>query len=327
MMLSRFPWTMYVSVTVSAFLIASGCASVKFYDMSDSKKPQDIGFEYYPAKTYLLVSKTDEGLSIAPLSIPDVTKPRSVRHQGGWGSVNFGFKTNHGMLTEFNSVTDSKGPETIGAIAGLIGTEPKLVAGLMQSGAAVVTEPEEEDETLKNMISEINVQLNASGFDSDTMKDIHVTIDEVAEPKSKIYSIGTSLQSIDQAPEHLKRIGKKLVELSNDLRDDITVSRTSAANPTLALKEIMTKLSDVRQTTRKQLPHLRVELASLEKIAAGPKEGGPHFDIAQRSQSELKSAIAKLRTFTEVAAPFGLYELRDEAGEVTFVKVPLELRP
>jgi hypothetical protein len=107
-------------------LFVTGCATINVFD----EKGEDIGIEFYPAKPYLLIESTKEGLQAKVITLPDVTRPHRIEHQGGIGAVEFSVQLSGGMLTSVNQKTDSKVPETITAFSSLVSSIGTLgVAG------------------------------------------------------------------------------------------------------------------------------------------------------------------------------------------------------
>jgi len=97
-----------------------GCAGVTFY--SDAGLTHRTGLKYYIAKPYLLVTRNgakDTPLKVDVIQLPDLENPNYAVYKPGWGTHEFALKVSNGILTEYNQKADSKGPETIGAIADL----------------------------------------------------------------------------------------------------------------------------------------------------------------------------------------------------------------
>lgn len=97
-----------------------GCAGVTFYSDADLK--HRTGIKYYIAKPYLLVTRNaakDTPLKVDVVQLPDVENPNYAVYKPGWGTHEFALKVSNGILTDYNQKADSKGPETIGAIADL----------------------------------------------------------------------------------------------------------------------------------------------------------------------------------------------------------------
>jgi hypothetical protein len=114
---------------VLAGLLAGGCANVevKHVPFDDTSN----GVHFYEPKPYLLVSKslkTDkDGKSLPPefsnqiIYLPNPKQRYAVKINPGWGTVDGSVKLVNGwMLDSLGSKMDSKIPETINAIAGLL---------------------------------------------------------------------------------------------------------------------------------------------------------------------------------------------------------------
>lgn len=104
------------------FILACGlasCAGVTIYD--DSTLTSKTGVRYYTSKPYILLTRTgkkDDPLQISVIYLPDTTKPQYATFKSGFGSAELSIKISNGSLSEFGGKGDSKGPETITALAG-----------------------------------------------------------------------------------------------------------------------------------------------------------------------------------------------------------------
>jgi hypothetical protein len=118
-------WT--TTLICSAFLI-SGCAEVQVKHVDD--KDSSDGVHFYEPRPYLLVSnqqKTDDKGNVQNqfsnqiIWLPDHSRRYVVKIKPGWGTVDGSVKLEDGwMLDTLGSKTDSKGPETVTAMAGLV---------------------------------------------------------------------------------------------------------------------------------------------------------------------------------------------------------------
>ena len=111
---------------VSAWVLVAtatsvACAGVKIY--SDPKLTSETGIVHYAPKPYLLVTRTgakDKPVDFSIIYLPDLEKPSFAKSKSGWGTSKLSLKLSNGILTEFGTESDSKGPETLTAAAGLI---------------------------------------------------------------------------------------------------------------------------------------------------------------------------------------------------------------
>lgn len=117
------------TVALAAFLLAglSGCAQVKVTHVADGDDSD--GVHFYEPRPYLLVGvqtvKDDKGEHTQYTSqiiwLPDHSRRYKVEIKPGWGTVDGSAKLSNGwMLTELGAKSDSKIPETLNAIAGLV---------------------------------------------------------------------------------------------------------------------------------------------------------------------------------------------------------------
>jgi len=95
-------------------LFLSGCAHLDFTDFTDGKE----GLTYYDPKPYLFVSTTKDCVSTATaVVLPE--KKKTAKFRTGYGSAELSINLSNGMITSVNQTTDTKIPETIGAITSL----------------------------------------------------------------------------------------------------------------------------------------------------------------------------------------------------------------
>jgi hypothetical protein len=126
---------------LSTILFAVGCAhvEVRHVDESDSSN----GVHFYEPRPYLLVGvqkkKDAKGTEANEFTsqiiwLPDHSRRYAVEVKPGWGTVDGSVKLTDGwMLTELGAKSDSKMPETISAIAGLV-KEAAAAAATPQQG-------------------------------------------------------------------------------------------------------------------------------------------------------------------------------------------------
>jgi len=280
----------YLSLQIFFFLfVFTGCASVKFYDENGN----DIGFEYHPAKPYLLIETDDKGAQKAKIiSIPDVSKTRYIKHRGGWGTVDFNFKSTDSILTEFGEKLDSKGPETITAITSGVSSVATGIGALSLG----IGEKVEEDQvfkvnkvleaigTLKHGIEELPVQLDASEKEGLVLVDIRTRLENILTELVKLTEFKGKNQSI--LDEFLKN-RKAVAEIVPKLKIEVDVLKTIAkadakdykvynkkANNALEyLKESVKSLTDYAgdQTPKIQLFEIQYNNDS-KKIQFVPRE-------------------------------------------------------
>lgn len=120
-------------LTILTFtLILSGCATVKFY--SNKNLTEEAGIEFYSPKPYLIVEKNpakDVSLKMSIVYLPDFDNPKYAKLKPGFGTSDLKLSLENGIITSYGITSDSKIPETITAISGLVsgvGTSYKSIA-------------------------------------------------------------------------------------------------------------------------------------------------------------------------------------------------------
>jgi hypothetical protein len=111
----------------------TGCSSVKVTHVPDDDTSE--GVHFYEPRPYLLVTKTEakdangkvtSNLVNQILWLPDHSHRCKAVVKSRWGSVNGSVKLLNGwMLDTLGAQTDSKIPETIAAVGGLVAAIPK----------------------------------------------------------------------------------------------------------------------------------------------------------------------------------------------------------
>lgn len=98
-----------------ALSLLSSCAGLRVEDSGGA----ETGVEFFPAKPYLIVENTKEGAKTSLTSLPDVSRPRYLKHKRGLGSSEFGFTLSNGMLASVNQKTDLRAPELLTSLGSL----------------------------------------------------------------------------------------------------------------------------------------------------------------------------------------------------------------
>lgn len=119
------------ALLLPALLFCAGCASVKVKHVGECGiTSTSEGVHFFRPRPYLLVSvqkKKDAAgtesneFSSSIVWLPDHSQEYVVQVESGWGSVDGSVELANGwMLSKFGAKSDSKGPETIAAISGLV---------------------------------------------------------------------------------------------------------------------------------------------------------------------------------------------------------------
>jgi hypothetical protein len=134
--------TIKISLLGCIFLLSS-CSTVQFY--SDSNLSKKTGLKVYSAKPYLLVeyAKKDAakdnkkgktpnedtpGNMTSIIYLPDIGKPQYIKLKAGLGSSDLQVALTDGMVTSYGLKSDSKIPETITSIGGILTGLKALIA-------------------------------------------------------------------------------------------------------------------------------------------------------------------------------------------------------
>jgi hypothetical protein len=119
---------MKIVLLATALITVTGCARVQIKHVSATDTSG--GIHFCEPRPYLLVSKTlkkdDKGNSTEEFTssilwFPDYSRRYVVKIKGGWGTVDGSVKLIDGWkLDSLGAKTDSKIPETIASITGLV---------------------------------------------------------------------------------------------------------------------------------------------------------------------------------------------------------------
>lgn len=98
--------------------------------MSNRDNPvEQGGVQFYYPHPYLLVSfvekqngeNTESSATVQLLYLPDLTKPMEAEFKSGWfGSSNLSLTLENGMISAIGVQSDTKVPETIASVAGML---------------------------------------------------------------------------------------------------------------------------------------------------------------------------------------------------------------
>ncbi len=130
-----------------------GCATVKFYQDKDLKV--ETGIEFYGPKPYLLVERNPaKGVSIKTtiIYLPDLKNPKFAKIKPGIGSTDLQLDLKNGIINSYGITADTKVPETITSIAGLL----SATTGLLKSEAGEAGEVSDEEVDQAGSISDMD---------------------------------------------------------------------------------------------------------------------------------------------------------------------------
>ncbi len=127
-----------IALTIAAISLAPSCANVTFH--SDAALKKQTGLKYYTAKPYILIGPTgnkDAPMKAEIISLPDLENPTYAKYHPGWGSHNFSLAVaSSGNLSSYGQTADSKGPETIAALSGLVTSAATMTSAVKAATTA-----------------------------------------------------------------------------------------------------------------------------------------------------------------------------------------------
>ncbi|QOJ20956.1 MAG: hypothetical protein HRU77_09785 [Gammaproteobacteria bacterium] len=180
--------SIFITILLGVVLSVTGCANVKFYSDEDLKK--ETGLKYFETKPYVLVArKSKDAVDISIVHLPDKTKPQYAVFSPGLGSHQFSVSLSNGILTSYGQTADSKIPELINSVAGLLkeGVATATSAGVFsQQGATnYASLADELDNVGKTLLKAIQ---------ENQMTDAQKSLDKVTKIKQEIVTIASELR-------------------------------------------------------------------------------------------------------------------------------------
>ncbi|MHB1277930.1 MAG: hypothetical protein ACYC1Q_05990 [Bacteroidia bacterium] len=213
--------TSFLSI-VSLTLILSGCAGVKFY--SDKDLTKESGIEFYSPEPYLIVERNpakDVSIKMTIVYLPDLENPKYVKVKSGFGSSDLKLVLENGIITSYGITSDSKVPETITAISGLVtgvGTSYKSLAEGMAKLKGEETEIEQSGDIgsmdeAKTILSVVRTDINKER----EKKGDHITEIQV----NKLKALNDSLLTIEDKLNN--RVPKDIPEIAKMMASTFTL--------------------------------------------------------------------------------------------------------
>jgi hypothetical protein len=280
---------------IAAIIIRFGYSSVKFYE---GKK--EVGFLYYPPKPYLLIEEGEKGFVTKLISLPDLEHPYRVKHHAGFGTAEMGFDIQNGMITKFNSKNDSKVPETLTSISGLVTAKAALVT-------ANATREKANSEISKTTDLIGDIMLLEDQFVVDAIKESMVLLYE------RVAGVLSGAPSQDLFANPLSRL---------NLQIEILLRFATIKYPDGELEILIAKLEDYKKKTEEVVSQLKSISGVLKTIGDDSKTFPKDFMFAIEANEGLTAAIKKLKNFYNHAETVtGLYEIEYVNGELSLRKV------
>lgn len=268
-----------LALSLSAVLTVS-CASVGNYDAAGKR----IGFEHYAGKHYLLIEEGTGGIkTFRILTLPDFSKPRYVKRKSGWGGLEFSFKLENGVLTEFGAASDSQGAATL-ATLGTLGT----AAGAVLAAKA----------TAAGALAVANVTAAAGAGAAPGAPPPSVTIESLNDVANQLQvSVVTPLNAA---------MDPTLVAVRTSVGSAVGSLRTAAdLDPG---KNLVDEIAKAQKTVAKLATALEVEEGKLTLFLEGLKNPTMRSTVTQVTVA-LGVEIAKLKGFAQSSKLPALYEV------------------
>ena len=211
------------SLLIAFVASLNGCAGVTFY--SEPELKNETGIPVYAPKPYLLVSRTDAKDKPVDISIVYLNNPEKViyaKPRSGFGSSNLTLALENGQMTSFGQQTDSKIPELITALGGLVtsrATATKTEAeaaqiragiGTQQAAVSPVEASKKIDAIADDMLKKIqaNSLSGLTGDETQTIKSAAQALKAAAAALADPANVPSASQYFDQVKAQTDLLGK-----------------------------------------------------------------------------------------------------------------------
>ena len=261
-----------VSACIVAMFLCLGCAHVTFSSTPDMKNPIPLHF-YAEAIPYLLVSKSKDGATATIFYLKD---PKSIvyaqQHQG-WGTANFTMSLSNGVLSAYGMQTDSKGPETIAAVASLLSSAAS--AGLAgQAGPDYSA----EGDKLQAAVTSFNAATaslpltdNAKNIVDSLVKNLSEAASTFKNPTLKPNETRIALSQLKGARADLAKLkGEEAIKSSGDASADKSKAKTFEQAKQAFGNSLIAILSDVEAPTEADVQLYQIKQRADGKISLIP---------------------------------------------------------
>ncbi|HEX8325703.1 MAG TPA: hypothetical protein VF595_17495 [Tepidisphaeraceae bacterium] len=306
-----------IAALLLSSLVLSGCAEVTVTRPDTNEK----GFLTYTPVPHLLVEKNKEGGPVTKLiSLPDTSRPMYIEHGGGYGTLDFNFTLENGMLTTFGQKTDSKIPETITGIASLGG----LATGVGSLHTALNPVRAAAGANTK-MIHSADLK-NARIVSATQPNTLRYDIDAIEEAIALLEQARAQLPDAPPAPDTStvkKMIDKELEDADKKLKKLKPIEISTTADPIEAIKLHLKDLPAIIERLTEAHGLLR---AIIDKAAA------KDVDTSKQEQAAyiLSGAVGRLQGLIPSKSAVELYRI-DSNGRGTMyftrVRLPFEIAP
>jgi len=230
---------------IAITLIFGSCATVKFYDDGALKK--ETGIEFYQAKPYLLVEKKpakDVAVKSTIIYLPDMSRPKYAKLKTGFGSSDLKLSMTNGIITSYGVTSDSKIPETITALTGVLGATGTTYKSFAE--AIDILKGENDDEEIEEQAGDVKSMQQAKKIIDNVLIDLGKASKSdllTAEQKSQLVTVIADLKK--QNDEINKLSIKEIPKISSEVDKIIkSVSKIKIDSESDSGKDLKVKLGN-----------------------------------------------------------------------------------
>jgi hypothetical protein len=250
-------------------LVLNGCATVKFYD--DANLVHRTGIKYFDPKPYLMIShKAKDQTDIQVVYLPDVTSPHYAYFSPGLGTHEFTLSVSNGILSSYGQKADTKIPELITSMTGLLGEGVKTAkeAGMFGPQAApdysaLVTE-------IGNIANDLS-----TGVSKNPLEKSEKSEGKIAEVVKSLNDTKIILNRPVVAPEGVDTAIKKMTNAKEGL-STLTIKLPDKFDPTSPqarynslLETASNRIGAVLKALKPEVPSPQFELYEINQSATG----------------------------------------------------------
>lgn len=242
------------------FLISS-CATVKFYE--DANLTKESGIEFYSSKPYLLVERKpakDIAIKSTIIYLPDMVSPKYAKLKPGFGSSDLKLNLSNGIITSYGVVTDSKVPETITALTGVLGTTgttAKALAEIFKANSETAEQSRDASnmgaaaEIIRGVISDVEKMDDKDMFSTNQQSILESTLSNLKTQQIEINSrskkqIPKIINELDEIIDNLNSIK---IESDSDKAKDMNTKLSANINEISMVREMLQPKQKIPEPT------------------------------------------------------------------------------
>lgn len=220
-----------VGFVLATSVVLSGCAGFTFY--SDKALTSETAIPIPRGKPHLLVIRTgakDKPIEASIVYITDYSEVFYAKPKSGFGSSNLSLAFANGQMTAFGQQTDTKIPELITSLSGLItaragaektGAEADAILDTLHGAVSVTAVGQAADRVANDIIAKFNAK-QLKGLTSDEEGRLKAVQAALAAAAAILLDPARAPQhaaQVDIVRAQATELGKYLPEASNPSRD------------------------------------------------------------------------------------------------------------